>query len=40
VLDTGPALARFAAWIILYFPVRISSVGLLAGTLNCVAGTV
>jgi glycerol-3-phosphate acyltransferase PlsY len=40
VLSTGPALTGFAAWIILYLTVRISSVGSLAGALVCVVATV
>jgi glycerol-3-phosphate acyltransferase PlsY len=38
VLAPGPALAGFAAWIVLYLTLRISSVGSLAGTLVCSAG--
>jgi glycerol-3-phosphate acyltransferase PlsY len=39
VLATGPALAGFAAWILIYLTVRISSVGSLVGTLVCAVGT-
>ena len=39
VLSTGPALTGFAAWILLYLTVRISSVGSLAGALVCVLAT-
>lgn len=39
VLATGPALAGFGAWIVLYLATRISSVGSLAGTLTCAVGT-
>lgn len=38
VLAPVPALAGFAAWILLYLTLRISSVGSLAGTLVCAAG--
>jgi glycerol-3-phosphate acyltransferase PlsY len=38
VLAPVPALTGFAAWILLYLTVRISSVGSLAGTLVCSAG--
>ena len=38
VLAPVPALTGFAAWIVLYLTVRISSVGSLAGTLVCSAG--
>ena len=39
VLATAPALAGFAAWILVYLTIRISSVGSLLGTLVCTAGT-
>lgn len=38
VLAPVPALTGFAAWIVLYLALRISSVGSLVGTLICALG--